>query len=60
MSTFIREQFQSKDIHLPEQDYEILAERMAGLAQLRAAVEEEKLDDFNMQLLLIPSGGIAK
>jgi hypothetical protein len=60
LSTFIREQLQANGIKLPERDYEILAERMAGLAQLRAAVEEENLDDFNMQLLLIPSGGAAE
>jgi hypothetical protein len=60
LSTFIREQLQANGIQLPERDYEILAERMAGLAQLRAAVEEENLDDFNMQLLLIPSGGAAE
>lgn len=50
----------SKGIHLPEKEYGILAESWAGIEQLRTLVEQEGLDDSNMELFLIPKGGINK
>jgi len=60
LENYVRAVLEMNDIHLPDQDYPVLTERMAGLAQLRAAVEQEQLNNFNMQLLLIPSGGNGK
>ncbi len=60
MIDYVKAVLDSKGIHLPEGDYEILAQSMEGLAQLRKAAEEELLDTMNMQLFFIPGGGERK
>jgi hypothetical protein len=57
LENYVRTVLDSRGITLPEGDYGILAGMLTGIAQLRAAAEEEMLDDLNMQLLLIPQGG---
>ncbi|MGG6309329.1 hypothetical protein [Paenibacillus macerans] len=57
MEQYVRTMLMSNEIALPEQDYAILAERMADFVRLREEAEREWLDIQNMQLFLIPVGG---
>ncbi|OMP68739.1 hypothetical protein [Domibacillus epiphyticus] len=56
MKQYIQTVLNSKGISLSEKEYEIISEVWQGIEQLRSSVEEKRLDDFNMELFLIPKG----
>ncbi|MDF9839775.1 MULTISPECIES: hypothetical protein [unclassified Paenibacillus] len=54
MAHSVKAQLNAQGIQLPEEDYEYLETFASAFARMRSAAEKEALNDFNMQLLMIP------